>query len=256
MAKSQAKRTKQLEKKKRKRNEKYRQVTRLKNASPAELLKRHSKAPILDCYVGDALETQGLGYVVISRQLASGEVAFAAFLIDRYCMGAKDAFGKIVPRSQYREQTEKMQTMGMRPIDPASARRVIEDSVEYAKSLGLNPHRDYDTARQILGDIDPAAARETFEMGVDGKPRFVNGPYQSAEECQMIISRLEQSCGPGGYDAVMSFDGLGGDVLNLSDIGELEFEDDFDEYNFDADEEELDDEEMPSVRVIENDEIR
>lgn len=256
MAKSQAKRKKQLEKKKRKRNEKHRQVTRLKNASAAELLKRHAKAPILDCYVGDALELQGLGYVVISRQLASGEVAFASFMIDRYCMGAKDAFGKIVPRSQYREQIEKMQEMGLRPIDAESARRVIEDSVEYAKSLGLNPHRDYHTARQIFGDIDPAAAVETFEMGVDGKPRFVNGPYQSAEECQMIISRLEQSCGPGGYDTVMMSGGVGGDVLNLSDIGELGFEDDFDAYNFDDDEPELDDEEMPSVRVIENDEAR
>ncbi len=254
MAKSDAKRKKQLEKKKRKRNEKHRQITRLKTASPAELLQRHSKAPILECYVADALETQGLGYVVISRQLASGEIAFAAFLIDRHCMGAKDAFGKIVARSQYREQIEKMQEMGIRPIDASSARRVIEDSVEYAKSLGLTPHRDYRTARQIFGDIDPNEAEVTFEMGVRGKPRFMNGPFQSQEECRMIISRLEQSCGPDGYEAtVINHLRRGGDYrLDDLHVGDYDdgYEDDFEELGFDDD---FEDDETPSVRVIESD---
>ena len=62
-------------------------------------LEAASRAPILHCCYLKALWEVGIGNVLVSRLLSSGEVAFVVFLVDVYCLGVKNLFLNIVPRA-------------------------------------------------------------------------------------------------------------------------------------------------------------
>ena len=206
MARSEAKRQKKLAKRKAKRNEKRREISREKGLGLPEQLARCEANPPIDCYINLDFEDRGLASLHIGRKATHGEKATVVFLVDTYCLGVKDCFGDVVSNGHYREQLEKYQRQGVREIDPASARRLIEDAVEYAHSLGLSPHADYPKVKPILNGIDPADAGEIFEMGKDGKPFFMDGPHMSKLECRRIIDHLTARCGPGGFDYMCTVD--------------------------------------------------
>ena len=229
MASSESRRRKQLEKKKKKRTEKRHQLLVRRNAGLADQLLLRAKAPVHECLISAALEDQGLGEVIICRRSASGEIALGLFLVDRYCMGVKDCFGRIISGAEYRGMKEKMDENGrdLRRIDAASARRLVEDAVTYAESLGLKPHSDYRAARLIFGDIDPSAATERFELGKDGKPYFMPGPFQSPAECQLIMNKLTAVCGPQGFHFTMAM-GPRGTMPPGTHFDELSFDDEDD----------------------------
>jgi hypothetical protein len=173
-----------------------------------------------------------MGQVVLSRELGDGRVAFAVFLLDVYCLGVKDVAYKIVSREEYdlgllfklQEQFE------FKSRSPEYVRKLIEDAVEYAQSLGLEPHPDYRQAKAIFGDIDAAACRETFVFGRDGKPFFVSGPYDSPMRCRKIVAALHEHCGDGQYDCVAHISARDAREMGLSQLFPeervLELEDD------------------------------
>lgn len=199
MARSESKRQKRLAKQKAKRNQKQQDLKRQKSMGLAAKLAQFESAPIVDCLINEEFEEQGIGGVLIGRKSNSSECVFAVFLVDKYCMGVKDAYAKVLTVGEYRQNVERFSEQGARPLDPPSARRLIEDSVAYAREIGLFPHPDYRKVRPVLNGIDPDQARETFEMGKDGKPYFVAGPHQSQSESRRIIETLHAKCGPGGY---------------------------------------------------------
>ncbi|MEZ6060168.1 MAG: hypothetical protein R3C19_07400 [Planctomycetaceae bacterium] len=221
MARSEAKRRRQLEKKRQKRTDRKHDLIRRHGAGLAEKLTRLAAAPIVECLLDERLEDRGIGYILIARRSAAGEYAMACFLLDIYCMGVKDCFGVVCRASEFSERLEKMQEVPLSSIDPASARRLVEDAVEFARDLGLSPHKDYRSVKQIFGDINPDQAQETFEMGRDGKPLFIPGPFQSAAEVRMVMAKIHQAAGDSGAAFVV-------DATALSD-------DDFEEIGFDPD---------------------
>ncbi len=192
MAKSESKRQKRLAKQKAKRNQKKQALTRIKSMGLAERLGRFESAPVLACLITTSIEDEGIGNLLISRRAASGEVAVASFLIDRYCLGVKDCFGEIPAPGEYGELLENFRAQDVRSIDPASAKRLIEDVVAFASSFGISPHSDFRRAFPIFNGIDSAQAKETFEMGKDGKPFYIPGPYESFEKSQQIIAKISR----------------------------------------------------------------
>lgn len=248
---------------KRRRKNATRNATRwwfARNAGLAEQLLARSKAPIHECCVSANLEEQGLGQVVISRRTASGEIAVGVFLIDRYCMGVKDCFGHIMTGARFAEVKEDMQANGqnLQKIDAASARRVIEDAVAYAENLSIKPHADFRSARIILADIDSSTAKVIFEIGKDGKPFFMSGPFQSPAEYRMILSKLTAKCGADGFSYLLKGNGPHGSNLPF-EFEDLSFEDS--QYDNDDDEEDEEgdvDEDGASgaIELVENDRLR
>jgi hypothetical protein len=196
---------KKAEKRNAKEKAKRRDLARRKLDDVGAKLRRVAAAPILHCYTTQTLWDTGIAQVLVSRELVGGQVAFAAFLVDRYCLGVKDAFCGFMARAEYFEKLhERVAATGdVVTLKPAAARKLVEGAVEYAKNLGLSPHGDYDRARNIFGDIDPAASDREFEFGKDGKPFFVAGPHDSPGRCQSIIGILSQRCGPGNFDYLM-----------------------------------------------------
>lgn len=235
MALNERKRQKKLAKKKAKRKEVAKAARR--SLSPgfnpfgllanAERLARAADGPIHECLVPRGLYDQGIGSVVLSRQLDQGLRALGVFLVDVHCLGVKDAFLRIVTPLEYDEMVEGMNLHEtLEPVAPACARKLIEDSIAYARSFGLNPHPDYESAKRIFGALDPAECAESFEFGRNGKPFYVSGPNDTQARSQQIIRTLEQHCGLGGYDYLMMLDPFGGlGLLPAFEDDEFEEED-------------------------------
>lgn len=180
---------------------------------------------------------------MIGRLLPNNRVAVVLFLVDRYCLGVKDCFGRLMVRAEYdafcRELDEKFE---MEDYTPADVRKLVEGAVDYARNLGLEPHPDYHRVKTIFGDIDVRDSREAFEYGSEGKPLFMNGPQDGPERCRRILSILQHSCGPDGFHVIMRVDGSH-EIRALDDEGE------YDEADEDLDDE-ADDYGPPSPRRL------
>jgi len=207
VAAKEKKRQKRLERQKAKRKERQKALVKHKHRGLTERLAAAASSPILHCLVPEDLWDEGMGQVLISRELPNGYVAFAVFLLDTYCLGVKDAFGDIAPRTSYEDKLlDKMdEKFEMVEFAPAAARRLIEGAVEYAHRLGLQPHPDYRKVSPIFGDIDADACEEEFEFGRDGKPFFMAGPHDTPERCYQVLSILEHTCGRDGFHYMVPF---------------------------------------------------
>jgi hypothetical protein len=206
MAMDSRKRQKKLERQTGKRKSKQAVANRDKNAGLAERLAAASRHPILHCGAMTDIRTRGFGWVYLSRELPSGSIAFAAFLVDLQCLGVKNAMSDITGRYTYETSfLPKMREYICRELSAAAARKLVEGAVNYAAGLGLSPHADYHTARQLFGDIDVNICAEEFTFGKDGKPLFVAGPYDSTERCRQIVNTLAASVGEDGFDYIIPF---------------------------------------------------
>jgi hypothetical protein len=183
---------------------------REKNRGLSLQLKDATTAPVLHCCTTQSFWDNGMSNVLISREIRRQQIAYAMILIDRFCLGAKNAFGALVSRAEYNVAYRKMAESSPLVALPATdLRALVEDAIEFARGIGFEPHPDYHRVKSIFGDIDASAATERFEFGdKDGKPHFIAGPNDSALHCQEIMRRLEHHCGSGGYLYTIPFDGL------------------------------------------------
>ena len=94
----------------------------------------------------------------------------------------------------------------MEEIAPSYARKLVEECVRYAEEIRLPPHKDYQKAKRIFGDIDSGNCAANFAFGKDGKPFFVSGPKDTPQRCREIIEILERNCGSGNYDYIIVAD--------------------------------------------------
>lgn len=172
------KRQQKVERRAAKRKEKKHQLVRAQSTGLADKLTMSTRFPVLHSVITDSNWKQGIGSVLFSRALPDGTVAVTVFLIDRYCLGVKNATAAVVSRSEYESRFHRgllSQTPGPE-VPPAEARKYVEAAVDYARGLGFAPHADYQKAKLIFGDVDASACTATFEFGKGGKPMFINGP--------------------------------------------------------------------------------
>jgi hypothetical protein len=205
---------KKAEKRRSKEKAKRKELARRRSDDMGQRLARVAAAPILHCCVTQSLWDEGIGQVLVSRELDSGMVAFSVFLIDRYCLGVKNVYCGFMARGEYFERLYEQIAASddLVRLMPAAARKLVEEAAAYAAGLGLSAHGDYARARHIFGAADPAASDRDFEFGKDGKPLFISGPHDSPGRCQSIIGILSERVGLGNFDYVVQ-------VSDLSLIG-------------------------------------
>lgn len=209
MAKSEQQRQKQLAKKRAKEQRKLRELSRQKQllASKAGQMQAAAKFPIYACFAPTTIgraqsdeNSNGMGTLVIARQLPKGVIAFVAFLIDAWCLGVKDVAIGQVSKSEFEEFLEKVQgNEPLGPIDPSCARKLTEEAVEYARSLGFPPAEDYAKAAHIWGDVDSSECVTEFVFGHQGKPYYFAGPHDNMAKQNHICSTLRHTVGEGNF---------------------------------------------------------
>src|SRR5262249_40361074 len=128
------KRQKKQERKAAKRKSKHQELVRAQHTGLAERLTAAVRDPVLESWVTDELWTQGMGYVCMSRLLPSGSVAFAVFLVDRYCLGVKNVLADVAGRFTYDSKMRQLRSSyTAKDVSPACARKIVEAAVEYAR---------------------------------------------------------------------------------------------------------------------------
>ena len=170
------------------------------------------EAPIHEIIVPEDIQQQdGIGYVMVSRIISPGQIAAGVFLIDIYCLGAKNTFINVLSTSEYGKLCEDLTRGYNYTYDkpPSYARKFVDDAVAYARNLGFNPGDDFNKTYTILEDIDSATCRDNFTFGKEGKPFFVSGPNDTPAKSLKIMKTLEAHCGSDGYHYM-----LGGPIDN------------------------------------------
>lgn len=189
-----------------------------------------ARGPILECLMPENLFDGGLGEVIVSRTTGKGLVAAGVFLLDVFCLGVKNAFPLLQPRGVYEQMMQQIDLQTpLVQVEPACAKKLIEDAAAYARDLGFEPHADYRPARKVLQDIDAADCKEQFTFGKDGKPFFMSGPNETPQRSRRIIETLERRCGPGGYDYLIGLDPTMQLMGNYDEAFDDEDDDDFDD---------------------------
>jgi hypothetical protein len=221
-----AREQKRAAKQKAKRREKRSDLVRRTSTDPTVRLQNTEKWPVVQALVGADLWDDGIGYLLIARQQSGqGDLVFATYLVDVFCLGVKDAFWRAGSLGEFKEMVRRMEsTQTLVPIDPACLVKIVQGAVEYARSFGFPPHPDYRHAAMLLAGIDPAECPQEFTFGRDGKPFYIQGPHESLEEAMAISERLIEA---GGHYMVAL---PGNDAMELIDdedfIDEDEDEDD------------------------------
>ena len=182
----------------------------------AERARHLAAAPIRCCLLQEGLFERGNGTLLLARDLPTGEVAFALFLIDVYCLGVKDV---VFERTEEVVLEEYIESMGLLaplvPVDPSYARRLLREAVAYAQSLGFAPHADYAAVEALFGKF-AADAATTFAFGFQGKPCYLPGPGETAGQISRRLADLDRRFGKGGFHFTVPLEGS--DVLTDLDL--------------------------------------
>ena len=161
-----------------------------------------------EAFLHNEIWSKGMGSLVVARQKPAGTIDAGVFLLDVYCLGVKNAFYKIFSNKEFEEKfmPSCFPSGDFLRVELPYARKLIEDSVNYAKSLGFPPNRDYKKALKVLGGIKSSDSEETFTFGSNGRPLFIAGPTDTRQKINMIMKKLALTCGEGNYDYLLPAD--------------------------------------------------
>jgi transcriptional regulator with XRE-family HTH domain len=139
----------------------------------------------------------GLSEVLVVRR-ESHRYEVSAFLVDYWCLGVKNALFKKCDERKYELMLEKVEkTFGesFKEISIEQAQAIIFGSIDYAATLGFQPHTDFAKSKESLGarleNLQP------LQFGKDGKPFYFCGPHDNQMK---IIQTLKENVGDGNFD--------------------------------------------------------
>lgn len=176
----------------------------------------YAKYPIHECLIPTNLFASGLGEVIVARRVSSDTIAMGSFVIDVFCLGVKDAMFKVLAEFEYEDIRARFVEGTGRTFEKlhhTCAKKLVDGVVAYAKDLGFSPHPDYNNVKNIFGDIDASVCPVSYTYGKEGKPFYMNGPYESEAKIKKIIATLQKKCGEGGFGVVYRMDEDNDDVF-------------------------------------------
>jgi hypothetical protein len=140
----------------------------------------------------------GLPSVAIVREHGDDEVSVCGYLVDTYCQGVKNAyppttFGRLDISTFLTDFFSAYEGEPL-PAPIELAQHLVLGAVEYAETLGFDPHRDFYLAKPHLGTWQPPSR---IRFGLHGKPYFQQGPYDNPAR---VMRTLDKSVGPGNYN--------------------------------------------------------
>ncbi|MBV9858937.1 MAG: hypothetical protein JO038_02370 [Alphaproteobacteria bacterium] len=186
------------------------------SSSLGECVRHLAARPLHCCLMQAALFEHGIGVVLLARQLETGALAIAAFLVDVFCLGIKDVGFQVIQKSELGGYLRMIdETMPMTPIDPSYARKLLSDAAAYAARLGLRPPRDFAAIEQLFGGFSSEVCTETFRFGCNGKPLYAPGPSESVAQIRRRVATLMRTLGPDGFALANPFDDAVEEVAEL-----------------------------------------
>lgn len=157
------------------------------------------------CYVDQHFQNNSSGvglFIAMVRERGNRPLEVGGFLLDLGCTGVKDAFYTEINHDELEDFKADAFRTGCREEAAAWGRKLVEEALAYAKSLGLKPHRDYKKAARVFGGVRVSDCETVFHFGgKDGKPLYFQGKH-SDETARRIIEHLERRLGADGFHFV------------------------------------------------------
>ena len=226
MAVNDNRRRKKIEAKRAKKKDKQRSIARFESGGLAAKMASANSWPIVDSLISPGWERAGMCTVCISRRGHHGEMAAVMFVVDVKCLGVKDVIAYFGTEGEWSLQLRERRNRGMEleRESPEYLRKLVEGSVQFARKFGFEPHPDYARATPIFGDIDATSCSTEITYGENGKPHYINGPFDNSQRIRRILELLERNAGPGNFNYTM----MGGVIDDMIEIDEDDLEDDED----------------------------
>ena len=190
-----------------KRKEKRKAMRRQSRPRSRKAMLRGALAwPVMECWVNEEWQDpEQLNQVIVTRRdPATGEVYAGTYLVDRACLGVKNAnAANFIDAGEFRREMLSIlgQNQELIQIDFNLAAKIVKAGIEYAAQFGFHPHRDYRDASILLQDADPDAVDVEIAVGgPEGKPYFIAGPYDNVNK---IMNHLLQQLGPEGFNYML-----------------------------------------------------
>lgn len=125
--------------------------------------------------------------VLFTRKLPAGQVLPFLVMVDRTCLGVKNAMIAApmgpLPLATFIDTLRDVHE-GFDPVDPLIGKSIVFHALDYAKSLGFEPHEDFE---QILVGARPEVLADT-PYARPARPIYVRGPDDDAAA---ILKKLE-----------------------------------------------------------------
>jgi hypothetical protein len=124
----------------------------------------------LECYVNAGWRQQGMATIQVLGHAPGDRYGYAAFLVDNWCVGLKDAVGKAdMTRGEFEDLLAHWDGQHkMIRVDVAEARRLVAAGLRFGRQNGFRPPPHYDRWAAILGSVGDADSASLEGFGVDG----------------------------------------------------------------------------------------
>ncbi len=145
-----------------------------------------------------------LACVAVARRYRPQRVSVCGYLVDKYCLGVKNALGPRVMNERdlpafirtFFSAFEEVGSPLAAPLD--LARHLVWGAIDYARGLGFQPHPDF---QPTAGHLGPWRETSAITFGRDGKPLYMQGPYDDADA---VLRTLAASVGEGNFHYFVS----------------------------------------------------
>lgn len=193
-----------MDRRQRKLEQKRKKREQAKKRSRLDLARRPSEAALLaragarselgPCFVSAGWEdgeTPRLVNVVMTRKLGAGELLPHTLLLDRTCLGVKNA---MLSSPMSREELDDFLAElslgygGIEECSPLVAQSLVFHALDYARELGFSPNRDF---HEVLVGPRPAELLATPWHRPE-QPVFISGPH---DDVPRILAQLRRAVG-------------------------------------------------------------
>jgi hypothetical protein len=162
-------RARKLEKKRKKREQKRHQLRKIKSVSP---VKRAAAGRLVACVMNADWRERGQACPYILREGPGGRYVMATFMIDLWCAGLKDAWGRVdVLRDKFDQMiahTDEQMDGTMEDISIDEVAEVVAGSVRFARQNGFKLPKDWQKWTALVDpDLDFEKA-DLSDFGKDG----------------------------------------------------------------------------------------
>ena len=157
-----------------KRQEKRRTERRATVGSP--YVRIGNTGELVACYVNRHWHDRGMASIYVLRRVTGGGHVLAAFLVDIWCIGLKDAWGNLsITQQEFQESVlERLPAeMELARVDPDVVRRLVAGGIRFARQNGFRLPRHYQRWTALLGNLGNPETADLRDFGVDGGLRYV-----------------------------------------------------------------------------------
>jgi hypothetical protein len=148
--------------------------------------------PIHACYANTNWKRHGVATVMFARSINEAQLILAAFYVDLWGMGLKDAWGRVgITPSEFRELVDKLkEAHRMGPFNVGLARHLVFGGIQRAQELGLRLPPKYHRWTKILGELPSGESLDMSLFGVNGKIRLICNVHDL--ETRLIGSSVDE----------------------------------------------------------------